>query len=166
MRTIQAKRITKEEFAAFGELINFDDATKISCNQGRAIRYHDLAQHIDVIEGNGRAGLSIYRTTPSQPPFLVEVMERHPLGSQAFIPMTMSSTARFLVSVAPYGELDLSKVKSFVVNGQQGVNYKKGIWHLPIVALDQPLDFIALDRIGVEKNCDEVFLEEQYVISI
>jgi ureidoglycolate lyase len=164
-KVIKAEIITKEAFEPFGDLITFEGAQTFNCNQGRAVRYHDLAKSVDVTDEGGRAGLSIYRSVASPSPFKVEVMERHPLGSQIFIPMTMSPNTRFLIAVAPCGELDLNQVRAFIVPGQQGINYKKGIWHLPIVALDQALDFLTLDRIGDHKNCDEVFLEEPYLVA-
>lgn len=163
-RIIKAKKISKENFAPYGDLITFEGAQTFNCNQGRAVRYHDLAKHIDVEDEGGRAGLSIYRSVPSPIPFDIEVMERHPLGSQIFIPMSMEPSDRFLIAVAPLGELDLSKVEAFIVSGQQGINYIKGIWHLPIVALDKSLDFITLDRIGEGRNCDEIIVGEGYQI--
>jgi ureidoglycolate lyase len=154
--TIQAEHITDKAFAPFGELISCQGATTFDCNQGRAVRYHDLAKCIDVADMGGKAGLSIYKSIASPMPFLIEVMERHPLGTQIFLPMTTDPGTRFLVAVAPPGDLDLTKVKAFVISGQQGVNYFKGVWHLPIVALDKPIDFVTVDRIGDGNNCDEV----------
>ena len=149
---IQAQIINKEAFAPYGELIECDGAITYKCNQGRAIRYHDLLKNLDVTENSGKIGVSIYKSIPSPIPFEVEVMERHPLGTQAFIPMTKDHQSRYLVAVAPAGELN----PAFIVNGQVGINYKKGVWHLPIVALDGDMDFLAIDRIGPEKNCDEI----------
>ena len=153
---IQSQAISKEAFATFGELIDCKGATTYECNQGRAIRYHDLLKNIDVTALSGRIGLSIYKSVASPIPFDIKVMERHPLGTQAFVPMTMNPNSRYLIAVAPAGELDVSCIAAFVVNGPIGVNYKKGVWHLPIVALDHEMDFLTLDRIGPEKNCDEV----------
>ena len=152
---IKARSITRDDFSPFGELLMCEGAVTYACNQGRATRYHDLLKNIDVSEGVGRVGLSIYKSTPSSIPFKIEVMERHPLGTQAFIPMTMDPESRYLVAVAPAGEFDKNKILAFIVNGQIGVNYKKGVWHLPIVALDTDMDFLAVDRIGVGINCDE-----------
>jgi len=155
-QTIKATLISPKAFSAYGELIRLEGAQTFDCNQGRAVRYHDLAKHIDVADADGRVGLSIYKSVASPLPFPIEVMERHPLGSQMFLPMSMDAETRFLVAVAPPGDLDLSKVEAFIVTGQQGVNYFKGVWHLPIVALDKPIDFFTLDRIGKGNNCDEV----------
>ena len=163
---IQAQVINKEVFAPYGELIECEGAITYKCNQGRAIRYHDLLKNLDVTDNSGKIGLSIYKSIPSPIPFEVAVMERHPLGTQAFIPMTMDQHSRYLVAVAPAGDLHLALIIAFIVSGQVGINYKKGVWHLPIVALDRDMDFLAIDRIGPEKNCDEVrFLPGQLRIT-
>ena len=153
---IQAQLISKEAFAPYGELIECDGAITYECNQGRAIRYDDLLKNLDVSDKSGKVCLSIYKSVPSPIPFEVVVMERHPLGTQAFIPMTKDHQSRYLVAVAPSGDLKLGLITSFIVKGQVGINYKKGVWHLPIVALDIDIDFLAIDRIGPEKNCDEM----------
>jgi ureidoglycolate lyase len=75
----------------------------------------------------GKVGLSIYKSFPSSIPFGVEVMERHPLGTQAFIPMTMDHQSRYLIAVAPGGDLNPALITAFIVQGQIGINYKKGI---------------------------------------
>ena len=153
---IQAQVIDRDTFAPYGELIDCDSAIIYECNQGRAIRYHDLLKNLDVTDKSGKVGLSIYKSIPSLIPFEVEVMECHPLGTQAFIPMTMDAQSRYLVAVAPAGDLNPALITAFIVEGQLGINYKKGVWHLPIVALDGDMDFLTIDRIGPEKNCDEV----------
>ena len=154
--TIEAQVINTNAFAPYGDLIDCDGAITYECNQGRAIRYHDLLKNIDVSDKSGKVGLSIYKSTPSLIPFEVEVMECHPLGTQAFIPITIDPQSRYLVAVAPAGDLNPALITAFIVKGQIGINYKKGVWHLPIVALDRAMDFLAIDRIGPEKNCDEV----------
>jgi len=153
---IKAQVMNKEVFAPYGELIECDGAITYDCNQGRAIRFHDLLKNLDVTDKLGKVGLSIYKSVPSPIPFEVEVMERHPLGTQAFIPMTKDHQSRYLVAVAPSGDLNAALITAFIVKGQVGINYKKGVWHLPIVALDSNMDFLAIDRIGPEINCDEV----------
>jgi ureidoglycolate lyase len=164
--SIKAEEITRESFAPFGDLIVLEGAQTFSCNQGRAVRHHDLAPHIDVIDEGGRAGLSIYRSVASPLPFHVEVMERHPLGSQIFLPVTTDPGTRYLIAVAPRGELRLDAVRAFVVRGQTGINYFKGVWHLPIVALDQPMDFVTVDRIGAGNNLDEVRMTQDVRIVV
>lgn len=153
-----AQPLTPEKFAPYGDVITLPGAQQIACNQGRGIRFHDLAPQLDVSDAEGRAGVSVYRIVASQLPFTLHVMERHPLGSQAFIPLNPQLHSRYLVVVAPAGEFQPQAMEAFIVTGCCGVNYAKGVWHLPIVALDQAMEFIAVDRIGTGNNCDEVTL--------
>ncbi len=164
--TLYAQAISAELFAPYGDLISMQDAQKIACNQGRGTRYHDLAPQLDVSDEAGRAGVSVYHIVASQLPFSMQVMERHPLGSQAFFPLNAQIHSRFLVVVAPAGEFDVNKMQAFIVTGALGINYAKGVWHLPIVALDQPMDFLAVDRIGKGQNCDEHSLDAPYLVQV
>ncbi len=161
-KTLIAPAINAESFAPYGDLMAPDAVTQLACNQGRGLRYHDMAPQLDVADEAGRAGVSIYHIVASSLPFQIQVMERHPLGSQAFFPM--SQHARYLVVVAPAGDFDENQMQAFIVTGALGVNYGKGVWHLPIVALDQALDFIAVDRIGNGYNLDEVTLMHDWQV--
>jgi ureidoglycolate lyase len=88
-------------------------------------------------------------------------MERHPLSSQAFIPL---SSTPFLVVVAPAGELDLGTLKAFRSNGRQGINYRRGTWHHPLLALERISEFLIVDRGGAGANCDEVPIADQGIL--
>ncbi|MHB8787670.1 MAG: ureidoglycolate lyase, partial [Thauera sp.] len=93
----------------------------------------------------------------------VHMMERHPLASQAFIPM---SGRPYLVVVAPAGEAPGAEaLKVFLARGDQGVNYATGVWHHPLLALGAVCDFIVIDRSGPGHNCDEVQLARHGVIT-
>ena len=83
-------------------------------------------------------------------------MERHPLGTQAFIPV---NGGRFFVVVAPAGEFDPSSIRAFVTNGRQGINYRPGTWHHGFLAAEAGDDFIILERFGPGENCDFASLE-------
>ena len=160
MKTIlSAQPVTVDAFAPFGELLTLENAQKFTCNQGRAVRFHDLARQIDCDDQQGRMGLSVYQCEASQVPFHASVMESHPLGSQTFYPLTMDPGQRYLVAVAPAGEWRMEAVSAFLVQGNQGIHYRKGVWHLPIVALGQPLNFVSLDRIGPGVNLQEVTVD-------
>jgi ureidoglycolate lyase len=90
------------------------------------------------------------------------MMERHPLASQAFIP---SGTGPFLVLVAPPGEIvQPAQLRVFLTNGRQGVNYHRGVWHHPVLALKPDQDFIIIDRGGEGHNCDEFFFEADHQV--
>ncbi len=157
MQTLQAEWLTLEAFAPFGEVIELrlgDDTKAFPINGGMTMRHHDLAQ-VDV-GPQGRVLINLFETLPVVFPLTVRQLERHSLGSQAFMPM---SSRPFVVVVAPAGEVILnSEVRVFVTNGRQGVNYRTGVWHHPLLALEASC-FVVIDRGGQEVNCDELALK-------
>lgn len=166
IRAIKPAPLTAEAFKPFGDVIEASpDAVKLAINYGNTTRFHDLAG-VDVTAEGGRAGVSIFRSTPLAQPITIKLMEYHPLSSQAFIPL---SARPYLVVVAPAGEFDGSAVCVFMASGEQGVNYRAGTWHHFSLALEDVSDFLVIDRIAAEiasANCVEHALEvdEQIVI--
>ena len=156
MNTLAIEPLTRESFAPFGDVIELAGAKQIPINLGTTIRYHDLA-NIDVETAGGRPVVNVFRGQPRTLPFEVKMMERHPLGSQAFVPLTSKP---YLVVVAPAGELERSRLRAFVTRGWQGVNYAKGVWHHPLIALREVSDFIVIDRGGEGTNLDEQVLPQ------
>ena len=156
MKTLAIEPLTREAFAPFGDVIELEGAKQIPINLGTTIRYHDLA-NVDVTNEGGRTLVNLFRGQPRALPFEITMMERHPLGSQAFIPL---NDKPYLVVVAPAGELDESKIRAFVTSGWQGVNYAKGVWHHPLLALGEVSDFIVVDRGGDGHNLNEQNLRE------
>ena len=156
MKTLAIEPLTREAFAPFGDVIELEGAKQIPINLGTTIRYHDLAK-VDVTDENGRTLVNLFRGQPRALPFEITMMERHPLGSQAFIPL---NDKPYLVVVAPAGELDESMIRAFVTSGWQGVNYAKGVWHHPLLALGEVSDFIVVDRGGDGLNLNEQNLLE------
>lgn len=156
LKTLAIEPLTRAAFAPFGDVIELDGARQIPINLGTTMRYHDLA-HVDVADGGGRPLVNLFRGQPRTLPFEVTMLERHPLGSQAFVPLTDKP---YLVVVAPAGALEPRAVRAFVTRGWQGVNYAKGVWHHPLIALDGVSDFIVVDRGGGGHNCDEQTLPE------
>lgn len=147
--------LSAEAFRAFGDVMEAGNrAQQFVINEGFATRHHDLAA-VDVSAGSGRVGLSVFRALPRSLPFQLRVMERHPLGSQAFVAMSELS---FLVVVAPPSEqLDLAQIRCFLAAKGQGVNYAPGTWHHPLIALERESDFLVVDRCaGTGNNLDEV----------
>lgn len=147
--------LTREAFAPFGDVIEASEAVQhFSINGGNTERYHDLAR-LDA-GPDGRLIVSIFRGQPRTLPFTLSMMERHPLGSQAFVPL---SGRAYLVVVAPPGAApSAGNLRCFRASGQQGVNYAAGTWHHPLLALDAVSDFLVMDRSGSGPNCDEVQL--------
>ena len=157
-----ATELTASAFAEFGQVIEFSDANQVMCiNEGRTIRHDGLAD-IDLGEDVGQGSISLFRTELTQLPVRLALMERHPLGSQAFVPL---QPATYLVVVAPPGEFDISKLRAFVARGSQGVNYHKGTWHHPHLVLEGSGEFLVVDRKGPQENCDEIyFSNNSYVV--
>lgn len=152
--------LTAEAFRPFGEVIEASDAARhFPINQGYAERYHDLAR-IEAKGEGGHAIVSIFKALPRQFPMVLAVMERHPMGSQAFVAL---APMPFLVVVAaPDTVPGPQNLRCFLAAPGQGVNYAPGTWHHPLIALDVPGDFLVIDRGGLEgqSNCDEVELEQ------
>lgn len=120
----------------------------VKINEGTATRFDDLAR-VDCGEAGGRPILSIFRAAPRPLPFVVAMLERHPLGSQAFVPL---GPAPYLVVVAPDPD---GAPRAFLAAEGQGVNFHRGTWHHPLIALSQSSDFLVIDRGGPGANCDE-----------
>jgi len=157
------KQLTAENFAVYGDVISVSESAEhFAINDGHTMRYHDLAE-VDVTEQQGKTLLNIFRSTPLAFPLPIEMMERHPLGSQAFIPM---SNQPYVVVVAPSGELDTSKIEVFLASSKQGVNYHKGTWHHFCLALNEVSDFLVVDRGGKGDNCDVEKLDGSLVITL
>ncbi len=157
MITLKPVPLTRAGFAPFGDVIQAEGAEHYPINEGTTERYHDLAG-VDVAERGGRPLLNIFRGQPRPMPLTLRVMERHPLGSQAFVPL---SPRPYLVVVAaagdPPGAADLH---AFIAGAGQGVNYRRGVWHHPLIALEAESDFLVVDRGGAGENCDEHWLDE------
>ena len=146
--TITPKKITKENFEKFGELITTDDIKPISINDGYAKRFDGIA-NLDTSKDNGEATISIFSALKRTFPMNIDMMEQHPLGSQAFIPM---KETKFLVFVAPQGNKpNVNKIKSFIVPKQMGINYKPGTWHFPLISTEN-MNFLVIDRNGKGNN--------------
>jgi ureidoglycolate lyase len=154
MREMTPQPLTAEAFAPFGDVIEASDrAEQIAINYGMTTRFDDLAA-VDVGDEGGRAIISIFRGKPLTPPVL-KIFERHPLGSQAFVPL---NALPFLVAVAPAGDFDPAAIRLFRAAPTQGVNYAKGVWHHFLLPLEGESDFLVIDRAGPGDNLDEIEL--------
>ena len=155
------KPLTREAFAPFGDVIETEGSHHHSINQGNAERYHDLAR-VDVADEGGRPLINIFRATPWPRPIRILSMERHPLSTQAFVPLT--SVPFLVVVAAPTDRLRPEDLRGFITNGRQGVNYHREVWHHALLAILQSCDFLVVDRGGPGTNCDEVFFEEEEIL--
>jgi ureidoglycolate lyase len=156
--------LSRSAFEPFGDVIETAGDPPSPINQGWAERYHDLAQ-IDVTAAGGRPLVDLVRTRPRTLPMSIRMVERHALGSQAFVPLTR---ARFIVVVARADATPKpSDLRAFTTNGQQGVNYRPGVWHHPLLALDQVSDFLVLHRGGPTEDCEElVFAADEITLRL
>ena len=146
--TINPKPITKENFSKFGDMITTDDIKPLEINNGYAKRFDGIA-NLNTNKDNGNTTISIFSALKRTFPMKIDMMEKHPLGSQAFVPMKETI---FLVFVAPEGNKpDLNKVESFIVPPGIGVNYNPGTWHFPLISTEN-MNFLVVDRKGSGNN--------------
>jgi ureidoglycolate lyase len=151
--------LTKEAFAPFGDVLEVaGDPDKI-INQGLCGRYHDRAQ-VDILDG--RAGISLFNAEPRQFPITLDMVERHPEGSQAFLPMSFDP---FVVVVAPDENGSPARPRAFLTTAGQGVNYARGTWHGVLTPLHAPGLFAVVDRIGEGPNLQEHWFETPFIIT-
>jgi ureidoglycolate lyase len=150
MRELVVEALTPDAFAAFGDVIDAGAArTAYAVNDGTAQRFHALGR-VDC--DGGTPVLSIFRAQPRPLPFAITMLERHPRGSQAFVPL---SKLPYLVVVATDPQ---QPPRAFLARDGQGVNFHRGTWHHPLLALERESDFLVVDREGDDDNCDEVVL--------
>ena len=160
IKNIIPKKITKENFSLFGDIISTRSAKPIDINAGYAKRFDDLA-NINTYKDNGKTIVSIFSAKKRNFPMKIDMMEKHPLGSQAFIPMKETT---FLVLVAPENDKpDLNKIESFIVPSGVGINYKPGIWHFPLIATED-MNFLVVDRKGAGENLVIENLEKEEIL--
>ena len=157
---IGARPLNADDFAPFGDVLEVSDAPDKIINQGMCGRFHDRAC-LD-FGPNGRAGISLFEARPRALPYRLEMVERHPDGSQAFIPMHENP---WLVIVAEAGERP-GTIKAFIAAPGQGINFHKGTWHGVLTPLHAPGLFAVIDRIGESANLIEHWLEEPVLITV
>lgn len=155
-RDIHIAPLTARAFATFGDVLNCDGEPDKLINAGLCGRFHDRAQ-IDV--GDGQAGVSLFRSALRQLPYQLNLVERHPDGSQAFIPMSMDP---FLVIVA---DADL-KPQAFITAPGEGINFHRGTWHGVLTPLSGPGLFAVIDRIGAGANLEEHVFDQPYQVNV
>ncbi|MBX9826593.1 MAG: ureidoglycolate lyase [Xanthobacteraceae bacterium] len=154
MRSIAIEPLTKAGFAAFGDVIETQGAERVDINQGFAERFNGLAE-IDVAAEGGRLNVSLFLARARSGPIAIEMMERHPLGSQLFYPL---QDAPWLVLVCENPH-QWRTYRAFRATGRQGVNYARNIWHHPLLVLKSNERFIVVDRAGPGSNLEEVWLD-------
>ena len=158
--TVNPKPITKENFSKFGDVITTDDIKPLEINDGYAKRFDGIA-NLNTSKDNGETTICIFSALKRSFPMKIDMMEKHPLGSQAFIPMKETT---FLVLVAPKGaKPNLNEVEAFIVPPGIGVNYNSGTWHFPLIATED-MNFLVVDRKGSGENLIIESLDKEEVI--
>lgn len=158
MNQITAAPLTEDAFAPFGDVLEAVGAADKIINQGNCGRFHDRAQ---VDFADGRAGISLFQARPRSLPYTCDVLERHPDGSQAFIPMSMDP---FLIIVAPDDGGRPGLPQAFLSAPGQAINIHRAVWHGVLTPLHAPGLFAVVDRIGTGANLEEYPLEAPFTV--
>jgi ureidoglycolate lyase len=161
MKTIKIERLTRAAFAPFGDVIETEGAHHYPINAGMCERYHDLAR-VETAGLNPRQLISIFVGKPYPLPLSLKMVERHPLGSQSFMPL---SSEPFLVIVAADENGKPSMPRAFVTNGLQGVSYPLNTWHGVLTPLAGEQRFLVVDRGGDGSNLEEFFFDEPFIVT-
>jgi len=148
-RRIETQALLPETFAPFGDVLDTGGAPDRIINQGKCGRYHDRAR-LDF--SDGRAGVSLFEAEPRRLPYTLDLMERHPAGSQCFVPMSLTP---FLVIVAPDVRGKPGTPRAFLTEPGQAINLHRGTWHGVLTPLHAPGLFAVIDRIGEGANLEE-----------
>lgn len=161
MNVLIPELLSATNFRPYGDVIETANSDSISINSGNCFRYSDLVS-LD-IDSSGKTGISLFDAKPYASPVKLRYVERHPLGSQAFIPM---SSDQFIVVVADDKNGSAQRPKVFITDGTQGVNYKRNVWHGVLTPIIKQALFTVVDYIGTENNLEEFMFDEPYTIEI
>ncbi|MEP4979695.1 ureidoglycolate lyase [Ascidiaceihabitans sp.] len=155
---IKTRTLTADAFAPYGDVMAASGMPDKMINQGKCGRFHDQAS-LDFTDG--QAGVSIFKGEKETLPLRLEMVERHPMGSQAFVPM---SADPFLVVVARDDNGTPSDPVAFITAPGQAINFHRGTWHGVLTPLSEPGLFAVVDRIGDGANLQEHWFETPYII--
>jgi ureidoglycolate lyase len=156
-KVLTATTINSDAIAGLAELIDASDTPDKLINQGRCGRFHDRA----TLDVDGRVGVSVFQSTSFSLPFKMEMMERHPLGSQAFLPM---QEGEYLVVLAEDKDGAPVAPRAFIAGPGQGVNIGRNVWHGVLCPLSDPGLFMVVDRVGEGPNLEEHWFDEPFII--
>ena len=162
MKTLKLspEALTEENFQLFGEVVSVDNKESITINDGFASKYPDVVD-LDNKEDGGETSVHIFVAKKRNFPLQITMLENHPFFSQTFIP---KNNTPFIVVVAPLSQDPvIENVKAFITNGDQGISYSRGVWHFPLISINDDSQFIVLDR---KNNVDIDTIEQCIVKSI
>ncbi len=161
-QTIIAQPLTKKAFAPFGDVIEKAGSEERLINNGKCVRYHNLAK-IELAGPAASPSINIFCGQPYEMPLTLAMVERHPLGSQAFIPM---HERPFLVVVCPDMGGVPGEPRAFITEPGQGINLRMGQWHGVLTPLGAEGDFVVIDRIGEGNNLEEHYFDKPFTIAL
>ena len=161
MNTLTVELLTREKFEAYGDVIEIAGNEPVSINSGNCQRYTDLAR-LDMCS-TGASGISLFDAQAYCSPLTLTYVERHPLGSQAFLP---TSSDPYLVVVADDLAGRAQTPKAFITDGYQGVNYHRNTWHGVLTPVVRQSLFVVVDYIGEGNNLEEFTFQSPYLIHI
>ena len=152
--------LTREAFAPYGDVIEVSGEPDKLINQGMCGRFHDLAK-LDF--GSGRAGISLFDAQARHFPYTLDMMERHPEGSQAFIPM---SGVPMIISVAKDNSGKPGQPRAFLSEPHQSINIHRNTWHGVLAPVERAGQYIVIDRIGDTPNLEEYYFQDSYIVNV
>jgi ureidoglycolate lyase len=158
-RVVVVKPLDREAYRPFGDVIAADDGVApVSANEGTADKFERLAALENLRPDKATLAVSVFRCTPGVVPMEIALLERHLRSTQIFIPMI---ARRLLVVVAradASGERpDLSTLAAFIAAPGQGISYRPGIWHHPMIALDGAAELACfVHEDGTDDDCEIV----------
>ena len=159
---LKIQPLTRDAFAPFGEVIETDPSAMRYINGGTTERYHALAE-AEATGEDARVIINIFRGSPRTFPYAVDMMERHPFGSQSFSPI---DDRPWLVVVAADEGGRPGRPQVFRAGGRQGVNYRRNTWHGVLTPIGEQQDFVVVDRAGDGSNLEEFHFSHPYEIRL
>lgn len=157
---LDIRPLTRDAFAPFGSVIEADPASMRYINGGTTERYNALAV-AEAVGDDAKVIINIFRGSPRSFPYAVDMMERHPFGSQSFSPI---DDRPWLVIVAEDEGGKPGRPQVFRAGGRQGVNYNRNVWHHPLMTIGAVSDFLVVDRLGGGNNVIEHFFDAPFII--
>ena len=152
--------LTREAFAPYGDVIEVSGEPDKLINQGMCGRFHDLAK-LDF--GSGRAGISLFDAQARHFPYSLDMMERHPEGSQAFIPL---SGVPMIISVAKDNSGKPGQPRAFLSEPHQSINIHRNTWHGVLAPVEREGQYIVIDLIGDTPNLEEYYFQDSYIVNV
>ena len=159
-KIIHARKLNYDDFSKFGDVIDTDGHDYFEINNGMCKRFNRISE-INVDDKIGQPSISIFRSKHYHLPMHLTMLERHPFGSQAFMPLHSDP---FLIIVAEDINGKPAVPEVFITNGKQGINISRNTWHGVLTPIIRECDFLVIDLSDFQPNLEKSFLKETFVI--